>query len=205
VNDTTRLAWTFPPDLSSEIDAAGELDLRAYLEGAKGDATFNRFHNTLRFAQADQRWLFLLKVVLDRLDSKSWMYQEGRRRVWVLETTYKDRVHIPLPSEAERLAFVRGYFDAEGGVPRHLGDRFYIQLVQKDKAGLEYVRTSLEELGIRCGRLHNPSVAKDPHYWRFYVKTCSHHRFCNRVASWHPRKRAILRVRFGDTRARPRP
>jgi hypothetical protein len=145
-----RLAWILPRDLNSEIEACSEQALRAYIEGAKRDATFNRLHNTVRFSQADQRWLWVLKLILRNLGSNSWVYREGRRRVWVLETTYQNRVSSPLPSAIEEAEFVRGYFDAEGGVPRRLNDRFYIQLVQKNRLDLNRVRDSIRRQGIHA-------------------------------------------------------
>lgn len=191
------LDWLLPADLNSEIARCGDLALRAYLEGAKRDATFSKLHNTLRFSQADQRWLLVLKVVLRTLDSKSWIYREGRRRVWVLESTYKNPTPNATPSRSEEIAFVRGYFDAEGGVPRRPNDRFYIQLVQKNLVDLEQVHALLRAQGIQCGCLHNPSSTLDPHYWRFYVRARSHRHFWRRVGSWHPRKRETFHVRFG--------
>ncbi len=96
----------------------------------------------------------------------------------------------------EAAAFVRGYFDAEGGMPRHAEDRFYIQFVQKDRADLARTQTFLESFGIRCGRIHNPSVRVAPEYWRFYVLSVSHVDFVRVVGSWHPRKRALLEARL---------
>ena len=100
----------------------------------------------------------------------------------------------------EQAAFVRGYFDAEGGVPRRTGDRFYIQSVQKDLADLEHVRSLLGHLGIRCGRIHNPSARADPDYWRFYVLAASHQDFALYVGSWHPRKRPLVQRRLAASR-----
>lgn len=90
---------------------------------------------------------------------------------------------------------MRGYFDAEGGVPHETCARFYMQLTQKDPHDLGRVRDVLERLSIRCGRLHNPSVRADPHYWPFYVLSASHWTFAERIGSWHPRKRELLAVR----------
>jgi hypothetical protein len=101
-----------------------------------------------------------------------------------------------ISSDREAAEFARGYFDAEGGVPRKRQDRFYIQLVQKDRDDLERVWRYLDELDIRCGRIHNPSWRVDPGYWRFYVLSGSHEDFIRRVGSWHPRKRPLLEFRL---------
>lgn len=90
------------------------------------------------------------------------------------------------------MAFARGYFDAEGGVPVQQSSRFYIQLVQKDHSDLDRLRRILEQAGICCGRLHNPSRRSDPDYWRFYILAASHQDFIRVIGSWHPRKRQLL-------------
>jgi hypothetical protein len=96
---------------------------------------------------------------------------------------------------SEPLAYARGYFDAEGGIPRDPQARFYIQFVQKNRPDIDQLRTFLIEAGIRCGQLHNPSRSADPDLWRFYVASGSHDDFINRVSSWHPRKRYLFEVR----------
>lgn len=173
-----------------EVGIATERELVCYLDGASRDGTFSKLHRTLRISQKDLEWLLVLKVALERLGARSWHYREGAREVWTLETSWKGSCQPVSP--AEQAAFARGYFDAEGGIPRSPAARFYIQYVQKDLQDLANVRASLESLGLTCGRLHNPSVAVDPDYWRFYVGARSHLSFCGSVGSWHPRKRGLL-------------
>ncbi len=96
------------------------------------------------------------------------------------------------------MAYARGYFDAEGGIPRDPSSRFYVQFVQKDRADLDELRLRLETQGLSCGRLHNPSAAVDCDLWRFYVLARSHEEFMRRVSSWHPRKRRLLEARFAS-------
>lgn len=76
------------------------------------------------------------------------------------------RITAPLDifSSYERAAYARGYFDAEGSVPWRTDRRCYIQLVQKDRRDLEHLRGCLADLGVRCERIHNPSVRADPEY-----------------------------------------
>lgn len=191
--------------LDAEIVKANSQAARAYLIGALRDGTFSRLHKTIRIAQADVRWLRILQVLIKKLGSGSWIYREGRRDVWVVETTYRLVRSIEFPSVTERIAFVRGYFDAEGGIPASHMDRFYIQFVQKDRADLDLLRHIVTGLGIRCGRIHNPSARVDPNYWRFYVLSISHEDFIRRIGSWHPRKRPLLEgrlpARLGTVRA----
>jgi hypothetical protein len=139
----------------------------AYLQGALGDATFNRLHKTHRFSQKDVRWLNLLKDLLAATGQRSWIYKEGRdRSLYVLETTAKflNLRFDPdeLKSKRDKIAYVQGYFDAEGGIPRNSQDRFYVQSCQKNRTSLEKVKSVLEEIGIGCGKIHNPSAKIDP-------------------------------------------
>ena len=187
--------WLTPQRLHAELLEADARETRAYLLGAAHDGTFNRTHKTLRISQADVRWLLVLQEAFLKLGKRSWIYREGTRNVWVVESTIRLEEY-EFDSPDERAAFVRGYFDAEGGVPRDRSARFYIQLVQKSRTDLLNVRGSLESLDIRCGRIHNPSVRVDPQYWRFYVLSSSHEDFIRRIGSWHPRKRQLLEARM---------
>ena len=182
-------------EILAEAERATSSEARQYLLGAAHDGTFNRLHATLRISQADPRWLELLRFLLGKLGSRSWIYREGMRDVWVIETTYRLNRLDHLPGEFERAAFARGYFDAEGGIPRNPSDRFYLQFVQKNHADLARLRSVLVHMGIGCGILHNPSVRADPDYWRFYVLARSHQEFISRIGSWHPRKRRLVNAR----------
>lgn len=174
-----------------EARAATPAAANAYLCGAAHDACFNQMHKTTRFAQRDVRWLEVLHTLLDRLGHRSWTYREGQRSVHILETCWTAGSQ-ELRSPREKAAYIRGYFDAEGGVPRDPKARFYIQFVQKDRRDLDEARQLCLSLGLACGRLHNPSANVDPHYWRFYVVSRSYSCFGEIVGSWHPGKRGIL-------------
>jgi intein-encoded DNA endonuclease-like protein len=43
--------------------------------------------------------------------------------------------------------YLRGFFDAEGGIPRN-GKRFYIQLAQKDYEKMTALKKMLSDIGI---------------------------------------------------------
>ena len=92
--------------------------------------------------------------------------------------------------------YITGFFDAEGGVPRYTNIRFYVQFSQKNLKELNNVREILEEIGIRCGKIHNPSAEVDPDYWRFFIRAQSYYDFADKVGSWHPRKTSILLSRM---------
>ena len=112
-------------------------ECKAYLLGALHDGTYNRLHKTFRFSQAGKAWLLLLQSLLRRTGHRSWIYREGKTRtVFALETTasFLDIRFDPLAlkSSRERIAYVRGYFDAEGGVPHITRAPLYIHICQKN-------------------------------------------------------------------------
>jgi len=173
-------------------------EIIAYLNGAAHDATLNK-KRRVRFAQKGKEWLMILSHLLKEVGYRSWIYREGKgRTVFVLETLCGD-IHIrtnPLSlSKSERIAYVRGFFDAEGGIPRN-GKRFYIQLVQKDYEKIKRIKRVLEEFGIRAGKIHNPSRRVDPNYWRIFVNVDSHRKFAKTIGSYHPVKAKIFRERM---------
>src|SRR3989304_1194667 len=94
----------------------------AYLLGAVHDGTYNQKHKTTRITQANVDWLKILKNCLAKLGYRSWIYKEGKsRRVYALETTasiFKSKPNPIAFSRNAKIAYVRGYFDAEGGIPR---------------------------------------------------------------------------------------
>ena len=183
-----------PQRLHAELLAATVPVSSAYLLGALHDATISQMHRTVRYGQSDVGWLEGIAVLCTNLGQKSWIYREGRERnMWILETSSRWLTSASgLGSTEEQLAYARGYFDTEGGVPRDSTARFYIQLVQKNRIDLANLKAMLEGLGIVCGKLHNPSTRVDDALWRFYVAARSQRTFVESVGSWHPRKRALL-------------
>lgn len=176
-----------------------EKEIKAYLLGALHDATFSS-NKRFRFSQKGTEWLKFLKSLLKKIGHNSWIYKEGKdRSVYVLETlaSFLDFKFNPLKfhSREEKICYVEGFFDAEGGIPKN-NKRFYIQLVQSDKQKLQKIKTILEELEIETGKIHNPNVKVDPEYWRMYVLVKSQKRFAEIINSCHPRKIRILRIRM---------
>jgi hypothetical protein len=173
----------------------------AYLLGALHDGTFNIGRKTHRFSQANLEWLEILQSKLAQLDYRSWIYREGKNRtVYVLETTAGflsvNFDPVKLITVEEKIAYIRGFFDAEGGLPHKPSARFYIQLVQKNQSKLEWIRSVLEDLGISCGVVHIPSRKVDPNYFRFFIATKSHKEFSTVIRSEHPRKLRIFESRM---------
>ena len=172
----------------------------AYLQGALHDGTYNVRRKTHRFSQTDIEWLLFVQQCLNDLGHKAWLYREGKTRtVYVLETSAKflsinfNPSH--LHTRKEKVAYIRGFFDAEGGLPKNLKARFYIQLVQKDQPKLAWIHKELTSMGIKCGVIHVPSKRIDPDYFRFFIATSSHGAFKKIIGSRHPRKHLIFESR----------
>ena len=167
----------------------------AYLNGALHDATLNK-GKRIRFSQKNRQWLRNLQFLLRKIDCNSWIYKEGKtRNIYVLETLCKDldfRFNpLKLETDEEKSSYIRGFFDAEGGIPHKKG-RFYIQLVQKDLRKIKNLKNILYSLGIECGKIHNPSKRVDPDYWRLFILAKYHRRFAEIINSYHPVKNKIF-------------
>jgi hypothetical protein len=137
---------------TGEIAAASASCCLSYFMGALRDGTFNRRHGTWRLSHKNTDWLGLVQLVLERLGARGWIYREGKdRSVWVLETCLRSSSGRPISEERhENAAFIRGYFDAEGGIPLNSSARFYIQPAQKNKEDLEDLRRRMLKLGLMC-------------------------------------------------------
>ena len=173
--------------------------VKAYLLGALHDGTFSS-NKRFRISQIGTDWLEILKGLFRKLGYNSWIYKEGKyRRVYVLETlaNFLDFNFDPLilKNNEEKIGYIKGFFDAEGGIPRNEKARFYIQLVQNDKEKLEKLKIMLNDLGIETGKIHNPSQSVDPDYWRMYVLANSQKIFLDKIGTWHPRKIKALKKR----------
>ncbi len=95
----------------------------AYLQGALHDGTFNKYNQRYRFSQKGVDWLNILKDILLITGNNSWIYKEGsNRKVYVLETLAKflDTQFNPLnlKTSEEKAAYLKGFFDADGGIPK---------------------------------------------------------------------------------------
>lgn len=175
-------------------------EAKAYLFGASHDGTYSGKHKTFRFSQKFKTWLLVLKHLLESMGYRSWIYKEGKtRKVYALETTaefLRNNEKQNCTSDEEKIAYIRGYFDSEGGAPHKMQDRFYIQLCQKNYSELTILKEMIESIGIKCGKIHNPSKKVDPGYWRFYILAESQTDFIKKIGSWHPLKSKIFQMRM---------
>lgn len=168
---------------------------KAYLLGLLHDATETKY--TYRIAQNSLIYIKMLRSKLKGLGYNAWVYREGKnRKVYIVEFARKILTGTKISSHKDKIEYIRGYFDAEGGIAKSPKVRFYIYFAQKDLKDLTQVKKYLQELGISCGKTHNPSKRVDSDYWRFYLKTKSHKMFANIIGSYHPVKDKCLRMKI---------
>ena len=139
----TRQMWRGASETTRRAPLSKK-EIRAYLLGALHDGSLNK-KKRFRITQKGKGWLEILKILLKQIGYNSWIYKEGReRKVYALETlaNFLDFEFNPLKlrKSGEKIGYIRGFFDAEGGIPKKTKDRFYIQLVQNDKDKLEKLK-----------------------------------------------------------------
>ena len=164
----------------------------AYLYGAIHDGyiyTGKSKGKVAVFTQKNKSWLENIKGIIEKNNGKAWIFPQ--RNIHILETKF---CHLfeprKLSSDKERIEYLSGFFDAEGGIPKKLQARFYVQFVQKNKKELQEVANILNEFGVECGKLHQ--YDKKSKCWRFFVKTNSWLKFIELIKSKHPEKQARL-------------
>ena len=168
---------------------------KAYLLGALHDGTTRK--QTYRIVQKDQEYIDFLVKGIQSLGRKAWSYKEGKdRQLYVVEFSKSLLKDYEVSSKEEKRDYIRGYFDAEGGVSRSAKVRYYIYFAQKNLEDLMKVKSFSEEFGIKCGRIHNPSKKVDPNYWRFFIGIDSYEKFAELIGSWHPIKSQYLRMKI---------
>jgi len=167
---------------------------KAYILGTLHDATERKY--TYRISQKEREYVDFIANLVRKSGHRAWVYQEGKNRnLYVVEFAKSALKGTKVQTEKEKVDYLRGYFDTEGGIPKKPGARLYIYFAQKNRNDIEKVKRYLEEIGVRCGKIHNPTK-KDPNYWRFFVSSRSYKDFVEKVGSWHPRKRQLLRVKI---------
>ena len=152
-----------PQRLHAELLATDAKSLEAYLQGALRDGTRSVQHRTHRIGAAERDWLVLLKDILASAASAAGSTVRGQAG-----TTGSSRpgrhssIYRSMPADSlglhAGLTYVRGYFDADGGMPVNPGARLYFQFAQSSRDSLRAVAANLEVWGIATGRIHNPSV-----------------------------------------------
>ena len=168
---------------------------RSYLLGMLHDATERK--NTYRIATKNFNFATIIREGILKLSSKAWIYKEGKNRnLWIVEFSKILLKEFKIKSKQNKIDYIRGYFDAEGGISQSSKVRFYIYFCQKDKIDLKEVKNYLLELRISCGVIHNPSKKVDPNYWRFFVSSKSYKDFARIISSDHPEKIKLLEMKI---------
>src|SRR6185436_5927565 len=126
---------------------------KAYLIGVLHDATITQ--RTYRIATKDSEFAELLQKGIRQLGSGAWIYREGKNRnLFIVEFSKTLLVGETIKSKSEKMDYIRGYFNAEGGIAKSPKVRYYIYFAQKNEIDLSQLRNYLEELGINCGVIH---------------------------------------------------
>ena len=168
---------------------------KAYLLGVMHDATERK--NTYRISSKEKSYIRFLANMIHEMGHNAWTYREGKtRNMFIVEFSKKVVNNINIDNEQKKIDYIRGYFDAEGSIPKSKNTRFYIYFAQKNKKDLEQVKSYLKDLGIICGTTHTPSKSKDPNYWRFYISCKSYKQFIKKIGSLHPVKNQLLRKKI---------
>ena len=166
----------------------------AYLHGALHDGYVYRGKQKGEVAvitQKNREWLERLRQIIAILESNSWIFQQ--RNIHVLETKLPELlkpIDVSTLNRKQGLAYVAGFFDAEGGIPHDIKKFFYVQFVQKKREKLDEIVAILEKSGIRCGKVHQ--YDKKTGCWRFFISRESHLRFIKLIKSKHPEKQTRL-------------
>lgn len=149
--------------------------------------------STVRISQKEKSYVQMVRDLTIASGGHAWVYREGARRaLYVVEFSHSFLGQFRPRTNGDIASYARGFFDAEGGMPRDPATEPYLYFAQKDEASLRDLRNILGQLGIACGKLHRPSARADPAYWRFYVSRKSFRQFRRVVGSWHPRKAPVL-------------
>jgi intein-encoded DNA endonuclease-like protein len=168
---------------------------KAYLLGALHDATERK--TTYRISQKNKEYVKFIAKGIKALGKKAWIYKEGQNRnVYVVEFSKSLLRGFKIQTRRQKVDYIRGYFDTEGGITKSKRVRYYIYFAQKDRKDLEEVKSYLEELKISCGKIHNPSKMVDPDYFRFYVLSSSWNDFAFKIRSFHPDKIKCFRMKI---------
>ena len=167
---------------------------KAYLLGILHDATERK--NTFRISQKSKLLVSFIAEGIKSMGGNAWTYKEGKdRSVYVVEFSKSFLGNKKITTRKDKIDYIRGYFDADGGIAKNRNVRFYIYFAQKNFSDLSEVKGFLDELNISSGEIHNPSRKVDPDYWRFYIRSKSYVDFIRIVGSWHPEKGCFLRMK----------
>jgi len=107
----------------------------AYLLGVLHDATERK--TTFRIASKSFEFCKFLQNGIVKLGYRAWIYKEGKtRNLWIVEFSRNVLTNTKVRSRQDKIDYVRGYFDTEGGIAKNSNVRYYIYFAQKNKKDL---------------------------------------------------------------------
>jgi len=170
----------------------------AYLLGALHDSTKSAIRNTYRISSKCKEYCVLISEGIKiNFDYSAWVYREGNnRKVWIVEFSQSLLKNAQVKTIQDKIDYISGYFDTDGGIAKSKSVRFYVYFAQKDYKDLSELKKFLTEINIKCGKLHNPSKNADPKYWRFFISSESYSDFVKIINSRHPNKKKYLRMKI---------
>lgn len=163
--------------------------------GVLHDGTVRK--RTYRIGTKNKNFANIIARGIKNLGKSAWIYKEGKdRNYWIVEFSKSLLSKAKIKSKQDKIDFIKGFFDAEGGIARSPKVRFYLYFCQKNKYILQKIKEYLSDFGIATGQIHNPSKRVDPDYWRFYISNKSYADFAKIIGSNHPEKFPILRMKI---------
>jgi hypothetical protein len=88
---------------------------KQYLLGLLPDATERQF--TYRIGQKNKELIESVAKGIRSFNKKAWVYKEGRNRnLWIVEFAKRFLKNTQIKSRQNKIDYIRGYFDAEGGI-----------------------------------------------------------------------------------------
>jgi intein-encoded DNA endonuclease-like protein len=158
----------------------------AYLLGAFKDGAVYKNEKEgiyrIRLYQKCKEWLIYVQQIFEKIfNKKLYLRKDPRKELWYLEINNKELFNIltdllsqSVPPSIKNASlniqksFVQGVFDAEGGIMRienyenipeklkkKLSD-IRVRFGQADRELLQFVKDTLEKIGIGCGRICGP-------------------------------------------------
>ena len=179
----------------------------AYLLGALRDASIDirkGKNYEVKIAQKNRKWLEILQTIIERKFGYKGKITKHQKNYHILRITRKTVVERivaiaeittpqsqwntptiikkqPLEIQKE---YIKGFFDAEGGLPRNPKKWKYISFDQKAKEPLEFVRNVLIKLGFKPTNLTLTSGV-----WQFRLTRKNDIiNFDIKIGSLHPEK-----------------
>lgn len=171
----------------------------------------------IRIYQKNRDWLEMIQKIFEQVFNTKLILREDKRNdVWYLEVNRKELFKAlnkilskPVPEIIKnstiemKLSFIQGVFDAEGSIlrvekyentPNKLKEKLQdlrINFGQSDRELLEFIKTTLEEVGIRCGKICGPFFKNETSKPYFQVNSygiANLEKFYSLIGTRHPIK-----------------